>query len=69
MRIGPNIRALLVLCSIWRVAELISTSDITNLIRSFLGEKKWAAAMLFTCLRVAGKKRNSRLIGNGLIHN
>jgi hypothetical protein len=66
MGIGPNIRAVLVLCSMWRVAELISNSDITNLIRSFLDKKKWSTAMLFTCLRAAGKKCNSRLFGNGL---
>jgi hypothetical protein len=58
MRIGPNIGAVLVLCSVWRGAELITDSYLSDLISSFLGGKKWLAAMLFTCLNTAGKKCN-----------
>lgn len=56
MRIGPNIGALLVLCTVWRGAELVTDNYVIDLIRSFLGGKKWPAAMLFTCLNTAGKK-------------
>jgi hypothetical protein len=68
MLIGPNIRAVLVLCSICRVVELSHNSDVTNLIRSFIDEKKWSAAMFFTCWRAAGKEFNYRLFRIGQLH-
>jgi hypothetical protein len=67
MRIGPNVGAVLVLCSVWRGVELITDNYVSDLISSFLGGKKWSAAMLFTCLNAAGKKCNSILLRNATI--
>jgi hypothetical protein len=62
MRTGRNIGAALVLCSVWRGAALITDSYIGDLIGSFLGEMKWSAAILFTCLDAAGEKWDSKLL-------
>jgi hypothetical protein len=56
MRSGRNIGAVLVLCSVWRGAALITDSYVSDLISSFLAGKKWSAAILFTCLDAAGEK-------------
>lgn len=62
MRIWPKVGALLVLCTVWIGAELITDNYVSDLISSFLDGKKWPAAMLFTCLTTAGKKCNSVIL-------
>lgn len=67
MRIWPNVGAVLVLCTVRREAELITDIYVSDLISSFLGGKKWPAAMFFTCLNTAGKKFNSITLRNATI--